>query len=224
MAGYLNDIGFKDKLFIIGNEAIATELSKYNIKHTGIGSNAHIYPDPLNYDYKTLLDTDPEVRGVVVAYDHYFNYPKMVLAATYLHNVKDCLFVATNDDSLLPTQKISRAVIPGTGSFVSCITTLACRQPIILGKPNKPMWDILAKLHNLDPARTCMVGDRLETDIAFAANCSMGYSMAVSTGITNEAEIMGHVEALKAGTAAKGVQNYLPDLIADSLGQLEQLI
>lgn len=37
--------------------------------------------------------------------------------------------------------------------------------PIIIGKPNKPFMDCIAKVHKLDKSRTIMVGDRLDTDV-----------------------------------------------------------
>lgn len=220
LAGYLKSIEFKDKCYVIGSQAIAHELNLQGIKHTGIGSNVTEFPDPLTYDFKNSLNLDAEVKAVVVGFDHYFNYPKMVLAATYLHRVPDCLFVATNDDAIFPTES-SKAVIPGTGSFVSAIKAIAGRDPLILGKPNKTMWEILMKANNLNPQRTCMVGDRLDTDIAFAANCSLGYSLAVLTGITNVEEIEGLAKKSQAENSNDAdVAKCLPDFYAQSLGEL----
>lgn len=93
----------------------------------------------------------------------------MVEATTYAHKVKDCLFIATNDDAVLPTGPESSVVIPGTGTFVNAMKTSIGREPITLGKPYPTMWEVLAKTHCLDPYRSCMIGDRLDTDIAFVS-------------------------------------------------------
>jgi 4-nitrophenyl phosphatase len=71
----------------------------------------------------------------------------------------------------------------GTGALLAALSAPLQREPIILGKPHTPMLDaIVAKSFSsfhggfnvswkirchLDVHRTCMVGDRLDTDIAF---------------------------------------------------------
>jgi phosphoglycolate phosphatase len=47
------------------------------------------------------LRVDPDIGAVVVAFDPYFNYRKMILAGTYLAR-PDVLFVATGRDSTYP--------------------------------------------------------------------------------------------------------------------------
>ncbi len=103
LAGYLKSINFVDKVYVIGSPAIGTELDNLNIKHIGIGCNRDKYADPGSFNYVQNLTIDPQVKCVTVGFDHYFNYPKMVEATTYVHKVPDCLFVATNDDSVLPS-------------------------------------------------------------------------------------------------------------------------
>lgn len=223
LAGYLKSIDYKDKVYAIGSAAIATELENLNIKYTGIGCNRHIYPDPAKHNYKTI-ELDPEVKCVTVGFDYYFNYPKMVEATTYACKVPNCLFIATNDDQVLPTGPESPVVIPGTGTFVNAMRTSVGREPIVLGKPHKTMWDVLAKTHNLDANRSCMIGDRLETDIAFAANCSLKYSMAVLSGIASEVEIETYSSRMKASELNEEQAKYVPDFYVDKLGDLIHLM
>ncbi|CAG8808364.1 5273_t:CDS:1, partial [Racocetra fulgida] len=57
------------------------------------------------------------------------------------------------------------------GSTAAPLITVLNRKPDgILGKPNKPMMECIAQKFKLDLRRTCMVGDRLETDIQFGIN------------------------------------------------------
>jgi len=49
----------------------------------------------------------------------------------------------------------------GTGAIVGSIKIPSRKEPIIVGKPNSVMFDLLKKEHNLDPSRCMMVGDRL---------------------------------------------------------------
>lgn len=188
LASYLKSRDFKDKVYVIGSPAIGAELDAQGIKHTGIGPTDHIVEDPGNFNYKKNLELDPDVKCVTVGFDHYFNYPKLLTGATYVEK-HDCEFICTNDDASLPTTNDSKAVIPGTGTMVNAMCTAITKEPVILGKPHKTMWEALFETHDLKADRTCMVGDRLDTDIAFADTNSLGASLAVLSGVTNEEQI-----------------------------------
>lgn len=109
--------------------------------------------------------------------------------------------------------------------MVNAVKTSVGREPLILGKPYRTMWDVLQKEHNLDAARSCMIGDRLDTDIALAANCSLGYSLAVLTGVTREDDIL-RLGKLFEGETKNNLDELkcVPDLYAQSLGEFGEFI
>ena len=223
LASYLKSLNFKDKVYVIGSPAIGHELDMQNIRHIGIGSNTKQIPDPAAFDYMNSLELDSEVKCVTVGFDIHFNYPKIVTATSYAHKNPECLFIATNDDAQFPTES-TKVVIPGTGTFVNALRTSIGRVPVILGKPHRTMWEVLHNLHGLDPNRTCMVGDRLDTDIAFAANCSLAFSLAVLSGVTSEDEIKEHARYIEANDLGNEKAKCVPDFYARSLGELEEFI
>lgn len=61
------------------------------------------------------------------------------------------------------------------------ITALGRNPDAVLGKPNKPMLDCIIQKLSLNPERTCMIGDRLDTDILFGINGNLG-TLLVLTG------------------------------------------
>jgi len=226
LARYLKSIDFKDKVYVIGSPAMGKELDEQGIKHTGIGPNSDEFPDPAKYNYRRDLKLDPEVKCVAVGFDHYFNFPKIVIGTSYVEKVPGCLFICTNDDAMLPTGPDCQAVIPGTGTMVNALrTSIGCKEPLILGKPHKTMWEVLAKTHNLDPSRTCMVGDRLDTDIAFAAHNSLAFSLAVLSGVCDENQIKKYSEALdlENGKHEDGA-HLCPDYYATNLGEFGEFM
>lgn len=83
---------------------------------------------------------------------------KLLRAASYLANPQ-CYYVATNEDHVLPTK--GNIVVPGTGTLVKAVAYCSSREPTVVGKPHKPVYDAICSLSQLDPARTCMIGDVL---------------------------------------------------------------
>jgi len=86
---------------------------------------------------------------------------KLIRAASYLAK-PECHYIATNEDYVLPTKgKIvipgmcfSTLIVPyswqkifvGTGTVVKAVTHCSSRTPIIVGKPHKPMYDVISSL------------------------------------------------------------------------------
>jgi len=179
-AAYLHQIKFDGTVYMIGTEdALGEELNQYGIKYKGPG------PDPLDGYIEDWLkmSVDPEVNCVLVGFDPHISYMKIMKAASYLKN-PDCIFLATNMDTNLPAK--AEVTIPGTGCIVVPVAHAARRQPKVLGKPEKLMFEVLQKEHNLDPARCLMVGDMLSTDIKFAENCGLKSLLVLSGNTTLE--------------------------------------
>ena len=87
------------------------------------------------------------------------------------------------------------------------------------------MWEVLEKVHQLDPARSCMIGDCLDTDIAFAANCSLGFSLAVLSGLSTEKEILANSKLLDEPNFRENENAKLvPDYYTNSLRDFEVFI
>lgn len=148
-------------VYVVGMDGLCEELSEAGVRFFGAlehrvstwASTADLRADDLAAD----------VGAVLVGLDVHFNYRKLFTAQAYLQRA-DCLFLATNDDRTFP---YAGGLAPGAGAMVAAIAAASGRRPTVLGKPHDPTYDCIARLHHLDAARTCMVGDRLDTDIAF---------------------------------------------------------
>merc|ERR1719188_2480173 len=83
--------------------------------------------------------------------------------------------------------------------------------PNVVGKPAPLMIDYLAEKYNItDRSRICMVGDRLDTDIAFGRDNGLKTCLTLS-GVTSLPELLDEVPR-KAGT--EGIQ---PDFYVDTI-------
>ncbi|KAK7099389.1 hypothetical protein V1264_003533 [Littorina saxatilis] len=210
---YLKNKQFKGKVFVVGNTAMGQELDAVGIAHTGIGPAPTVGGIPDWVDLKW----DSDIKCVLVGFDADISYMKILRAASYLQR-PECLFVGTNEDTHLPVNN-SATRIPGTGTMVIAVAFPAQRKPVIVGKPEPPMFEELKKLHNLNSDRCVMVGDRLESDIGLAKSCGLK-SMLVLSGVTSEAELPKPNPAQATGSDIPVV----PDFYTNCLGDLGKFI
>jgi 4-nitrophenyl phosphatase len=154
--------------------------------------------EELEQEGHTLSDLNVDL--VLVGLDKEFNYHKLKLG---LDNLRaGAGFIATNTDALLPTES---GFLPGAGSMVAALKTASGKDPVVIGKPNKPIMDVLLNEYGLKREECVMIGDRLETDILAGINAGMR-TVLVLTGASS----IGDIEL-------SGIQ---PDTILDSLVDL----
>lgn len=206
-ARYLKNLNFNKKVYVIGTPAIEEELKNVGIQSFGSGPD-HFNGSP-TLDNKDKIDIDPEVGAVVIGYDFYFSFPKLVKACSYLNN-PDCLFVATNTDERFPAS--SSLIIPGAGAFVAALQTCSERKADVMGKPSRLAISTILEPSGVNPKRCLMIGDRCNTDIQFG-NVSGMTTLLVETGVHNHT----HVEEYKSSNMNHLVPSYYTSSIADLL-------
>ncbi len=123
-----------------------------------------------------LVDQDADV--VVVGLDMALTYDKLRRAALDIcHGAK---FVGTNADKTLPS---AEGDIPGAGSIIAALQAATGVAPLVIGKPERAMFDIAVEKLGVAREATAMLGDRLDTDIEGAQNAGL-QSILVLTGVT----------------------------------------
>ena len=96
-------------------------------------------------------------------------------------------FLATNRDLTYPN---TGGIVPGGGCVVAALAAGAGKEPdVVAGKPSAGLAALVRDATGLDPARTCMVGDRLDTDIQFGHTAGYAARLLVLTGVTSEADV-----------------------------------
>ncbi len=142
-------------------------------------------------DYKTIASgetLDPSVGVVLTGLDFHLNYLKLSLAYHYLR--RGAQFLSTNIDVTLPS---AGALFPGAGSISAPLIAMlgGHKPPLSLGKPSLAMMDAIKGKFKFDRHKTCMVGDRLDTDIRFGIEGGLGGTLAVLTGVSKKEEFEG---------------------------------
>ncbi|HET9690688.1 MAG TPA: HAD-IIA family hydrolase [Acidimicrobiales bacterium] len=118
--------------------------------------------------------------AVVVGRAPRLDYDELAAAATAIRG--GARFVATNTDSTFPTPE---GLLPGAGAVIAYLATAAGRAPEVAGKPHPP---VAALVRDRFGGAGMVVGDRLDTDGAFAAAVGAPFAL-VLTGVSGRADI-----------------------------------
>ncbi len=93
-------------------------------------------------------------------------------------------WVASNTDLTLPT---AQGPAPGHGVLVDLLSRFAGVEPVVAGKPRRPLLD--ETIRRVGGDRPLMVGDRLDTDIAGGQEAEVD-SLLLMTGVTGLLELV----------------------------------
>ena len=223
--GRLDELGI-DYLFVTNRsnrtpEVICEHLAGYGIpcsrervltsaqataEYLGSGSVYYIGEDGLRIalEEEGLVIADENPDYVVVSFDREFNYDKLKKACRLID--KGSKFIATNPDSGLKTED---GILPGTGSIVAAVEAGCRRKPLMIGKPEKLIFEMALRRMNLPAAEVIAVGDNLETDIPAGAAAGIR-TVLLLQGISTREDI--------AGAAAD------PTWVADTYDELARII
>jgi 4-nitrophenyl phosphatase len=153
------------------------------------------------------LADDPDAVNVVVgSWDDGFDYGDLQRSLWALTEAD--AFYGTDPDRVVPTED---RPMPGSGAIVRSMAGVADRDPdAVLGKPHAFTRRLALDRLGTDPAETLVVGDRLDTDVALAADGMT--SALVLTGIADR----GDVRAAPADGR--------PDHVLDTLADVADLV
>jgi 4-nitrophenyl phosphatase len=123
-----------------------------------------------------------DADAVLVGYDPAFDYSAMTAAATAVR--RGARLLASNDDATYPTPD---GPVPGGGAILASIERACGCRAVVAGKPHEPMRDLVRARVG---ARGIVVGDRPETDGAFARALGFAFALVLS-GVTRPGDPPG---------------------------------
>ncbi|GJN69039.1 4-nitrophenylphosphatase [Purpureocillium lilacinum] len=170
----------KRKVFVIGEAGVEKELASEGVAVVG-GTDERFRRDITPADFEGIANgslLDPEVGVVLCGLDFHINYLKLAYGLHYLK--RGAVFLATNTDSTLP---LHHDLFLGAGSVMVPLANATGQKPLELGKPSQAMMDAIEGKFHFDRSKTCMVGDRLNTDIKFGVDGKLGGTLHVETGV-----------------------------------------
>jgi 4-nitrophenyl phosphatase len=169
------------KVYVLGERGVEEELEAEGIAYEG-GTSPVDRECLEEKDYETIRP-DESIGAVLCGLDQHITYKKLVKALVYLRQSPEVLFLATNTDSTFPAHDM---LLPGAGTTTTIPLQFASKRvATTCGKPSQTMMDAIFARFELDRERTCMVGDRLNTDIQFGLQGNLGGTLLVLTGISS---------------------------------------
>lgn len=130
---------------------------------------------------RVLRGVEGMSAGVVVVGGHeHFSYQELKIASLAIQ--RGAAFIATNRDATFP---MPDGLWPGTGPIVAAIEVATGVAPIVVGKPEKLIFEIALDFF---PSRrgTAIVGDRLDSDILGGQRAGLA-TILVLSGCTSAA-------------------------------------
>ena len=166
-------------LFVVGETGLVQELQS-------AGFSCATAPDSevslSENEFAALFEADsPVYDAVVCGYDTAFTSAKLARASAAIQ--RGALLVGTNPDA---GDACGAGIMPGTGPLIAALERATGTQAVVVGKPSATLILQLIEKHGLDPARTVMVGDRLDTDMAFGSAGGVARCLVLSGVATEE--------------------------------------
>ncbi len=157
----------------------------------------------------TLVDTSP-ADYVVVGVDWHLRYETIKRAGQAIR--AGAVFIGTNPDRTFPAADEIR---PGAGVVLAALTAYTGVEPLIIGKPERPLIELAVQRlglampgqGNSSPV-LALVGDRLETDILAGQRVGL-LTILVLTGVTRREDL--------------ATSNIVPDLVVENLAELQRV-
>ncbi len=119
----------------------------------------------------TLVPVDrfAEATVVVVGNDFAFSYERLTAASRAV--AAGAAFVTPNIDPRLPVE--GGDFLPGCGAIVEAVATASGVRPIVVGKPEPPLFELAVERMGVTVDEAAMVGDSVDSDIRGARRVGM---------------------------------------------------
>ena len=147
-ADYLHINHKGNKLYVCGTRSLKEELRKEGFCVTEIAD---------------------EAECIVMGFDTELTFQKLEDVSRLLLT-KDIPYIATNPDLVCPTEFGS---VPDCGSVCQMIYNATGKRPVVIGKPSARMPELAMKRLGIPREQTCVIGDRIYTDIKCGLNAGI---------------------------------------------------
>jgi HAD superfamily hydrolase (TIGR01450 family) len=115
------------------------------------------------------VDGYRDATVVVVGNDFDFTYERLTAAARAV--AAGAAFLTPNIDPRLPVE--GGEFLPGCGAIVEAVASAAGARPIVVGKPEPPLFELALQRMGIGVDEAAMVGDSIDSDVRGARRVGM---------------------------------------------------
>jgi len=169
--------------FMTSSQATAYYLHKHHEGQTLYVCGTESLKEELRMEGFTVTTDLDKVECIVMGFDTELTFQKLHDVSYLLLTRPELPYIATNPDLVCPTEFGS---VPDCGSVCIGIKNATGKEPIVIGKPS-PLMPLLAMdKWGVAKEQTCVVGDRIYTDVKSGLNAGITGILVLSGETTVE--------------------------------------
>ena len=168
--------------FLTSSQATAYYLEKHHKGKTLYVCGTQSLKKELTSQGFVVSDDITKTECIVMGFDTELTFQKLHDVSYLLLTQPELPYIATNPDLVCPTEFGS---VPDCGSVCEMIFNATGKRPTVIGKPSPLMPQLAMEKLGIAPENTCVVGDRIYTDIKSGLNAGIT-GILVMSGETTE--------------------------------------
>lgn len=168
--------------FITSSQATAYYLHKHHEGQKLYVCGTNSLKEELGREGFTVTELADEAECIVMGFDTELTFQKLEDVSRLLLT-REIPYIATNPDLVCPTEFGS---VPDCGSVCQMIENATGKRPVVIGKPAPLMPQLAMERLGFGKEETCVVGDRIYTDIKSGLNADILTVLVMSGETTGE--------------------------------------
>ena len=168
--------------FITSSQATAYYLHKHHEGQRLYVCGTESLKEELRWEGFTVTEKVEDTDCIVMGFDTELTFRKLH-DVSYLLLTRELPYIATNPDLVCPTEFGS---VPDCGSVCGMIFNATGKRPVVIGKPSPLMPQLAMDRLGYSKEETCVVGDRIYTDVKSGLNAGITGILVMSGETTPE--------------------------------------
>ena len=148
--------------FMTSSQATAYYLKKHHANQVLYVCGTQSLKEELRNEGFTVSEDISKTQCIVMGFDTELTFQKLHDVSYLLLTQPDLPYIATNPDLVCPTEFGS---VPDCGSVCGMIYNATGKRPVVIGKPSALMPQLAMEKAGVRKEETCVIGDRIYTDI-----------------------------------------------------------
>ena len=169
--------------FMTSSQATAYYLHKHHEGQRLYVCGTDSLKEELRSEGFTVTTNIDEVDCIVMGFDTELTFQKLHDVSYLLLTRPELPYIATNPDLVCPTEFGS---VPDCGSVCGMIFNATGKRPVVIGKPSALMPELAMDKLGIPKEQTCVVGDRIYTDVKSGLNAGCVGILVMSGETTYE--------------------------------------